>query len=167
MSLHNNLHAQAISLASSRNCQGSMCPEFITALVNIRLSNAVSISRYLNPVLYPAPTCMKRPRTESFKLSSRAIWAINDCLILIGNRGHLMLLCSSSDSMKSLHRCSHTRNSSRIFTERLVPPDYTRNSSRIFTERLVPPDLLRLFYIIISFFPVFSLKKFFEKNVCF
>jgi len=123
MSLHNNLHAQAISLASSRNWQCSMCPEFITALVNIRLSNAISISRHLSSALYPALTCMKHLRTESFKLSSRAIWAINDCLIPIGNRGRLML-CSSSDSMKSFHRCSHARNSSRIFTERLVPPDY-------------------------------------------
>jgi len=52
--------------------------------------------------------------TESFKFLSHAIWTINDCLTPIGNRGRLMLLCSSNDS-KSLHRCSHAKNSFRVF----------------------------------------------------
>jgi len=42
---------------------------------------------HLSPALYPVLACTKRPRIESFKLSSRAIWITNDCLIPINNRG--------------------------------------------------------------------------------
>jgi len=73
----------------------------------------VSISRHLN--LYPAPACTKRPRTESFKFSIRAIRATNDCLTLIDDRGRLIRLCLSSDSMNSSKHCSYARYSSRVF----------------------------------------------------
>jgi len=117
MSLYNVSHTLKHNfLASSRNWRSSMCPEFITVLVSMRLSNAVSISRHLCPALYPTPTCTKRPRTASFKLSSRAICAINDCLIPIDNRGRLTRLYSFSYSIKSLQRCFHARYSFRVFS---------------------------------------------------
>jgi len=97
---------------ASKNWWDSMCPEFITAPVNIQLSNAVSISRHRSPALYPALTCTEHSRTVSFKSSSLAIRAINDCLI--DNHGHLARLYSSNDSKLS-QRCSHARNSSRVF----------------------------------------------------
>jgi len=107
---------QNFRLAFSRNWRNSMCLEFITVPVSIRLSKAVSILRHLSLVLYPAPTCMKRPRTESFKFLSHAIHATNDCLTLIDDRGRLIRLCLSSDSMNSSQRCSHARYSSRVFS---------------------------------------------------
>ena len=94
-----------------------MCLEFIIALISIRLSNAVSISRHQSPALYPASTCTKCPRTESFKLSNRAIRAINDYLILIDNHEHLTRSCSSNDSMKLLHHYSYMIYSSCVFIE--------------------------------------------------
>ena len=63
----------------------------------------------------PCITCMKRACTKSFKLLNCVIRSINDCLIPIDNRERLMLLCSSNDSMKLLHRYSHARNSFRVF----------------------------------------------------
>jgi len=104
-----------ISLAFLKNWWGSICLEFITALINIRFSKAVSIARYLSLALYPAPACTKRSHIESFKLSSHAIWATNDCLIPINNGGSLIWLRSSNDSMNSSHRCSHAIYSSRVF----------------------------------------------------
>jgi len=84
---------------------------FITA-VNIWLSNAISISRYRSPAVYSTPICTKRSCTVFFKFSSRAI---NDCLTPIDNRGRLIQLYSFSDSIKLLQRCSHARNSFRVF----------------------------------------------------
>jgi len=106
--------SSTISLASSRNWRGSICLKFITAPVNMRLSNAV-ISHHLNLALYPAPTCTKCPRTASFKFSSRAMRATNDYFTPIDNRGRLIRLCSSSDSINSSQQCSHVINSSCIF----------------------------------------------------
>ena len=97
---------------ASKNWWDSSCPEFIAAPVNIRLSNAVSISRHRSPALYPMLTCTKHSCTVSFKSSSLAIRAINDCLI--DNHGHLARLYSSNDSMKLSQRCFHARNSSRV-----------------------------------------------------
>ena len=39
----------------------------------------------------------------------------DDCLTPIDNYGRLARLCSSTDSMKLSQRCSHARNSSRVF----------------------------------------------------
>jgi len=50
---------------------------------SIWLSNAISISRHRSLALYPASTCTKWSYIESLKLSSRAIGAINYCLIPI------------------------------------------------------------------------------------
>jgi len=52
---------------------------------------------------------------ESFKLLSRAIHATNNCLLPMDNRGRLIQLHSSSDSMNLLQRCSHAVNSSIAF----------------------------------------------------
>ena len=102
------------SPASFKNRHGSMWLEFITAPVNIRLSNAVSISRHRSP--YPVLTCTNRPRTESFKLSSLVIHVITDCLLPNDNRERLAWLCSSRNSMSSSHRCSHATYSSLVFS---------------------------------------------------
>jgi len=59
--------------------------------VNIRLSNAVSISRRRGPAIYSASTCTKRSRTVSFKFLSLAIRMI-DCFTSIDNRGRLARL---------------------------------------------------------------------------
>ena len=56
------------------------------------------------------------PRTDSFRFSSHAIHAINDCLLPIDNRGHLIRLCYSNDSINSSHRCSHALYSSRVLS---------------------------------------------------
>jgi len=87
-----------ISLASSRNWRGSICLEFITAPVRIRLSNAISMTRQQSP--YPTPTYTNLPCTDFFRFSSRAIMR-SDCLLLIDNRGRLIWLCSSNDSISS------------------------------------------------------------------
>ena len=90
----------------------SMCPEFITAPINI--SNAVNFADR-SPALYPTSICIKRSRTISFKFSSFAIRAINDCLTSIDNRRRLTWLCFSSDSMMKLsQRCSRKKLFSRI-----------------------------------------------------
>jgi len=46
------------------------------------------------------------PRTNSFKLSSRAIHTISDCLLPIDNH-ECLILCSSNDSINSSHYCSY------------------------------------------------------------
>jgi len=50
--------------------------------------------------VYPTSACTNRPRTESFKLSSRAICATSDCLLvcLIDNCRRLIWLRLSNDS---------------------------------------------------------------------
>ena len=79
--------------------------EFITAPVRIRLSNAVSMTHQWSP--YPMPTSTNLSRTDSFRLLSRAIHAISDCLLPIDNHERLIRLCSSNDSINSSHRYSH------------------------------------------------------------
>jgi len=140
--------SSTISLASSKNWRDSICLKFITAPVSMRLSNAVSISRHFNPALYPAPTCTKRSRTASFKFSSRAIQAINDCFTPIDNRGRLIRLCSSSDSINSSQRCSHAINSSRVFN---------RTACSVKSRSVCP-------YYLLSFFTVsfLSLKTLYQ-----
>ena len=56
--------------------------------------------------VYPTLTCTNLPRIDSFRLLSRAIHEISDCLLPIDNRGSLIRLCSSNDSINS-HCCSH------------------------------------------------------------
>jgi len=68
----------------SRNWRGSMCLEFIIALVSTRFSKAISISASDSCVAFDT-TCTKRSRTESFTLSSRAIRVIIDYLTSIDN----------------------------------------------------------------------------------
>ena len=56
---------------------------------------------------YPTPICTNFPRTDSFRLSSRVIYAISDCLLSIDNRGRLVWLFSSKDLINSSQRYSH------------------------------------------------------------
>ena len=84
-----HIRSSTISLASSRNWRDSMCLEFITALVNTAFERRI----YLAPSKFRTVPGTHLHKTithflyESLKLLSRAIWAINDCLIPIDNRG--------------------------------------------------------------------------------
>jgi len=69
------LCSSIISLASSRNRRGSIC---LSPRLSERLLNAILMTRQRNP--YPASTCTNLPRTDSFRLSSRAIHAISDAI---------------------------------------------------------------------------------------
>jgi len=86
----------------------------------MQLLKAISISRHLSSALNPA--CTKRPRIESFKLSSRAIRATNDCFTTVDNRRYLIRLHSFSDSMNLLRCCSYGLSYS---IERLAPSNHT------------------------------------------
>ena len=63
----------------------------ITVPVRIRLSNSRFRFR-ANEVRIRRPLA----RTNYFRLSSRAIYTISDCLLLIDNRGRLILCLSNS-----------------------------------------------------------------------
>ena len=102
-------------LASSKNRRGSMWLEFITAPVNIRLSNACrSLARQEIVRCYSrthhsrtrhqyarnvAPIATLHSRVEHFTTA--------DCLCPTARRGRLARQSSSSCSMHSSHRCSH------------------------------------------------------------
>jgi len=62
--------SRTISLASSMNWRGSMCLEFITTSVSI-IGFWTSYLSHVIGALYLAPTCTKRSRIESLKLSNR------------------------------------------------------------------------------------------------
>jgi len=108
-----------ITLSSSKNRHGSMWLEFITAPINIRLSNMASISRQTRDLSLPlaySPMCTKRRSNCNFAPMNRAILVTANYLGPTTRRWRLAQQSSSSHSMHSSHRCSHAKHQSNDLT---------------------------------------------------
>jgi len=114
ISLHYTLHAFEHNF--DRVFEESARLDIFRVYYNTRQNGFQMPFRFRANGPYLVPICTNLPRTDSFKLSSHAIHAINDCLLLIDNCRRLIRLCSSGDSINSSQHCSLALYSSIVLS---------------------------------------------------
>jgi len=114
LSIASRTRSRATFSASSKNRRGSMWLEFITAPVNIRLSNATSISHQTRDRCYSHTRHQCAWNVAPIATASRSILATTDCLCPTARRGRLARQSSSSCSMHSLQPRETPHQSSNL-----------------------------------------------------